>query len=461
MNVAPAYDRAFFTHWIDEDSDGCDTRAEVLMAESLVPVTMAAGCTITAGQWYSRYDGATWTAASDVDIDHMVPLAEAWRSVAWSWTDAQRQAFANDLGFEHSLEAVTDNVNQSKGDQDPASWLPALDQCQYAIDWVTVKWRWNIGVDTNERAALAGLLNGTTCGSTPVAVPQRMIGLDSTKTWPLYKIVYDASIYELVTNQDGSQTPVALSFDKWRDVYAFQQSAAAATDFVKYAWSPTVYAVTFWPGGESSWMWTPLFYPQWLTAGRPAPRLSGWIQGSYYYGWGTGDEIFVQGADGVRHKLTAQEWAASGYRAFDTRGNSGFMKLSWANEFAFMSDLTSGAGRPVGFAAWQAEAFPTPAVRQRITGDQFYREYGNSTIWYACPGMNRPVSYGEWAAAGFPAPSVRNAPANPGNAVNCTDFSTWSAAQNWFDTYYPLYGDIAGLDSDGDRIACEWLPGHP
>ncbi len=75
--------------------------------------------------WYSPYDGAAWTAASDVDIDHMVPLAEAWASGAWAWTTSQRQTYANDLGGPE-LWAVTDNVSQSKGDKDPAEWQPSL-----------------------------------------------------------------------------------------------------------------------------------------------------------------------------------------------------------------------------------------------------------------------------------------------------------------------------------------------
>jgi hypothetical protein len=70
--------------------------------------------------------GATWTAASgvDVDIDHVVPLADAWRSGANTWTTGRRQAFANDLTHPQ-LIAVTDNVNQSKGDQDPSTWQPS------------------------------------------------------------------------------------------------------------------------------------------------------------------------------------------------------------------------------------------------------------------------------------------------------------------------------------------------
>lgn len=105
------YDRALFQHWIDADANGCDTRQEVLIAESLVPVTKGSGCTVTAGQWYSWYDGATWTNPSDIDIDHLVALQEAWQSGAWNWTAEQRKAYANDLGYLHSLEGVTDSAS--------------------------------------------------------------------------------------------------------------------------------------------------------------------------------------------------------------------------------------------------------------------------------------------------------------------------------------------------------------
>jgi hypothetical protein len=124
LTVAPAnpagYDRSLFVHWIDADSNGCDTREEVLIRTSTVPVTKGSGCTITAGSWTSWYDGATWTAPSDVDIDHLVPLGEAWASGADAWTADQRRAYANDLTLPVALQAVTDNVNQSKGDRDPA-----------------------------------------------------------------------------------------------------------------------------------------------------------------------------------------------------------------------------------------------------------------------------------------------------------------------------------------------------
>lgn len=404
----PTYDRSYFTHWIDANSDGCDTRAEVLKAESLVPVTYSSGCTVATGQWYSWYDGATWTNASDVDIDHLVPLSEAWKSGAWNWTADQRQAFANDLGYAHALEAVTDNVNQSKGDQDPATWMPTLEQCNYAIDWVTQKWRWNLSVDDNERSLLGTYLNGTQCGTTSVPLPPKMITSDpSTQLWPLAKIVYDATIYELVMNPDGSQTPVPLSFEKWRDVYNYRYATPAPTDFVKYPWSPTVYAVTFWPGGENAWMWTRLSYEQWVTAKNPAPRIAGWIKGSYYYRWASNfSEIFVQGEDGINHKLTLKEWEDSGRRSFQDRMSEGFYALTWAPELARMTNLYTQSGRPLGYAEWQQEDFPTPQRMQRIQGDQFYKDCSSPTVWYAGPGMNRPVSFQEWQGAGSPIPTV-------------------------------------------------------
>ncbi len=124
------YNRDLFTHWITI-SGTCNTRETVLKRDGSNVVTNSA-CTATSGSWYSPYDGATWTAASDLDIDHVVPLAEAWDSGASGWTSAKRQNFANDL-TRPQLIAVTDNVNQAKGDQDPAQWMPSVTsyRCTY------------------------------------------------------------------------------------------------------------------------------------------------------------------------------------------------------------------------------------------------------------------------------------------------------------------------------------------
>ncbi len=170
------YDRTYFRHWIDADGDGCDTREEVLIAESRVTVYPGDGCRITRGKWYSYYDGLTWTYASDVDIDHVVALKEAWESGARYWGSTNRKRFANDLGYGRSLMAVTDNVNASKGDRDPAQWLPPRSSvhCKYAVNWVLIKYRWRLSIDSAERSKLSSLLSGD-CGASTVTIPARAI----------------------------------------------------------------------------------------------------------------------------------------------------------------------------------------------------------------------------------------------------------------------------------------------
>jgi len=158
------YSRDRFRHWIDADRDGCDARAEVLLSEAVRPPEVTGRCTITAGtgEWYSWYDEETWTDKGDLDIDHVVPLAEAWDSGAAAWTDAERRDYANDLGDERSLAAVTDNVNQAKGDKDVAEWTPpaASAICRHTTDTVVVRTRWGLSLDRAELNAINRIMAG-------------------------------------------------------------------------------------------------------------------------------------------------------------------------------------------------------------------------------------------------------------------------------------------------------------
>jgi DNA uptake protein ComE-like DNA-binding protein len=158
------YDRDLFRHWIDADGDGCDTRREVLIAESTTPVTIGSGCYISGGTWVSAYDLVSTTNASGFDVDHFVPLAEAWDSGAANWDSATRQAFANDLDYSMSLIAVTASSNRSKSDRDPSEWLPTNSayHCEYAVAWVQVKVRWKLSIDTAEKEKLLNL--ASSCG---------------------------------------------------------------------------------------------------------------------------------------------------------------------------------------------------------------------------------------------------------------------------------------------------------
>lgn len=166
------YDRSLFRHWIDADGDGCDTRREVLIEESLTAVAVSATCGISSGSWVSLYDGLVFTDPSGLDIDHVVALAEAWDSGAYGWSADRRERFANDLGVSWSLIAVSASSNRSKSDQDPADWLPPSSGylCPYLADWLVVKVRWSLSVDAGERAALVGLLDACPDTRRPVVL---------------------------------------------------------------------------------------------------------------------------------------------------------------------------------------------------------------------------------------------------------------------------------------------------
>lgn len=146
----PAYQRSYFRHWVAQ-ADGCSTRQVVLIREAIGG--KRSGCSVVGAKWVSVYDGKTTTNPSSFDIDHVVPLKEAWVSGAFAWSPARREAFANDLGYRYSLIAVTASSNRSKSDRDPGEWMPpaASDACRYVQAWVAVKKRWQLAMDAAEQ----------------------------------------------------------------------------------------------------------------------------------------------------------------------------------------------------------------------------------------------------------------------------------------------------------------------
>jgi hypothetical protein len=151
------YSRDRFPHW-SQQGNGCDTREFVLKRDGR-SVQTNQNCKATSGQWLSRYDNKTVTDAGALDIDHMVPLANAWRSGANSWTDDKRSQFANDT-TRPQLFAVSSGVNRGKGDQDPSQWKPPYRGywCEYAQNWVAVKRYWQLTVTDAEKKALVDML---------------------------------------------------------------------------------------------------------------------------------------------------------------------------------------------------------------------------------------------------------------------------------------------------------------
>ncbi|TRM66633.1 hypothetical protein BD626DRAFT_581525 [Schizophyllum amplum] len=154
---SPAYDRDLFPTWITSEGK-CNTR-EYILRRDATTVTEGSDCYPTSGTWTSAYDGVKTTLPSDLDIDHIVPLKEAWVSGARTWTTAQRQGLANDV-TRPQLIAVTDNLNQSKGDKDIAEWVPPLKSyvCTYVRAWVQVKHYYDLTVDSAEKTAISKYL---------------------------------------------------------------------------------------------------------------------------------------------------------------------------------------------------------------------------------------------------------------------------------------------------------------
>lgn len=152
---------AFGPDWIDADRDCHNTRAEVLMQETAAPVTFNPnGCTVATGQWTDPWSGFTSTLASDFQIDHLVPLANAWRSGAAGWDGSRREAFAQNLDEPDELNALHGPVNTAKSDKTPDQWKPPLEQswCRYATAWIRIKATWGLTVTAGEKSALASML---------------------------------------------------------------------------------------------------------------------------------------------------------------------------------------------------------------------------------------------------------------------------------------------------------------
>jgi hypothetical protein len=151
------YSRDLFPHWITV-SGTCDTRDEVLKRDG-TGVSVDAQCEPTAGRWYSVYDATYVEDDSAIDIDHIVPLAEAWKSGANGWTTAKRQQFANDRSIAQ-LIAVSASSNRSKGDRDPSAWKPTNTSvhCIYAREWIWVKYTYGLSLQSAEKTALQSML---------------------------------------------------------------------------------------------------------------------------------------------------------------------------------------------------------------------------------------------------------------------------------------------------------------
>ena len=158
LSVSRIYQRRNWKHWIDEDGDCQNTRAEILIrdSQSTVQFKSKGNCRVTNGEWIGPYTNQIFIKASELDIDHIVPLKHAYSTGGDSWTREKKKWFAND--FENLL-AVDKSANRRKGAKGPDQWKPTNTKywCEYAERWRWIKEKYGLVILTNEELALQEL----------------------------------------------------------------------------------------------------------------------------------------------------------------------------------------------------------------------------------------------------------------------------------------------------------------
>lgn len=150
------YSRKHWPHWVDQDNDCQNTRAEILIRDSAKSVKFKRnkGCNVSWGEWFDPYTLQRFSQASDLDIDHIVPLVHAHHSGAQNWTKSQKRRFANDPD---NLLAVEDNANQQKGGKAPHQWMPGNTRyhCTYLKKWQEIKAKYQLSASSSEATFIA------------------------------------------------------------------------------------------------------------------------------------------------------------------------------------------------------------------------------------------------------------------------------------------------------------------
>lgn len=165
-NVVEPYNRLkHFGTW-RRGEDCLNTRADVLIRDSTEPVTFnASGCTVLQGRWPDPYTGQDFLQASQIQIDHFVPLKNAYISGADTWSSQKRCLYANYTGNDFHLLAVSGQENSRKSDSSPVKYVPPHRPytCQYLSQWLKVKLIWSLALTPPEKEIVSKLVAEHQC----------------------------------------------------------------------------------------------------------------------------------------------------------------------------------------------------------------------------------------------------------------------------------------------------------
>ena len=477
--------------WSDDDSDCINTRHEVLILESLLEAAMdSSGCKVIGGQWFAAFTGVYVHDPGSLDIDHFVPLANAHNSGGWVWSAANKRDYYNDLTDPQHLIAVTASANRSKGSRGPDQWKPPDSSywCQYAYSWADIKVRWGLTVTSSEIHALWTMLEE--CGGAPGTA------ITTTTAAP-------ATTASTTTARQVATSPTTTGGSGG-------QSGGGGAGRVRPA---DRYACNVNSLGYCIFTGTP--HQTGLDPGTEDIVDRG---GNFLFQVGEAVVVNTQGealpargtpaSDGDDLERSSQAGLTEDEKAFQR-----VMAIMFPIRNALMYDIAA-----VSQAEWdllvgeleRREVKETTFTSGQTPKDNYYGRQDIFDLAKNPGGMDihhdvmkfleeaglyllchvttdgfgemlketHPEGHNPCKDAGIstkipftlpvsttttvaPPTTTSGAPDNPGNTKNCSDFSTYSDAKDWFDLYFPYYGDVASLDGDNDGEPCESLPGGP
>lgn len=145
------YRREDWKHWSDLDGDCMNTRHEMLKAQADGPIKLSPdGCYVSTGLWNDPFSGKAYTRASDLDVDHVIPLKWAHEHGGANWTADRKEEFANDP---NNLLVVDDGLNQEKGAKGPSEWMPPNHsyRCDYLGMWKKILSKYELAMRADEK----------------------------------------------------------------------------------------------------------------------------------------------------------------------------------------------------------------------------------------------------------------------------------------------------------------------
>ena len=444
------YDRSEWKHWIDADEDCQDTRHETLLAESVIAVEFkdSRRCEIATGRWTDAYTGSVATNPRGLDVDHMVPLANAHRSGGYAWEEGRKRRYANDLIYAGHLIAVSASTNRSKGSKGPEEWRPPNRDywCQYALDWITIKREWDLTATEEEAYALSEMLGtcetriyiqATRLEETQVSEAPTPAAPEPAST--AFPTAAPASAPTPTPTPNSTQERNCSDFGTWSEAQAFFKSEGGPdSDPHRLDRDGDGIACQSLPGAPSTAppAVTLTQAPTFIPAFGPVQDHDC----SDFDTWSEAQEFFKAqgGPDSDPHRL-------------DRDGDGiACQSLPGAPSSAVTpgpSDIETVLLTPTcsDFSTWnEAQAL---FVSHGGPGSDPYRldPDGNGIPCQSIVG----------------APAIPMLPEIPIQDMDCSDFATWSEAQSFFEEQGGPDSDPHNFDGDGDGISCQSLPGSP